>query len=101
MFYRNNKYSIREANKKVLSPFYNHKGYPKYTLRKDGRQHRLFGHRIVAMAFIPNPDNLPQVNHKDFNKKNNSAKNLEWVTQDENLRHAFINGRLSLTKKAG
>lgn len=49
-------------------------------------------HREVAKAFIDNPDNLPQVNHKDGDKNNNSASNLEWVTNRENAHHAIKNG---------
>ena len=49
-------------------------------------------HRIIAKTFIPNPDNLPCVNHKDGNKLNNSVDNLEWCTHSENVKHAYDNG---------
>ncbi len=49
-------------------------------------------HRLVAETFIPNPDNKPVVNHKDGNKKNNAASNLEWMTYSENTLHSFKNG---------
>ena len=54
-------------------------------------------HRLVALAFIPNPDNLPEVNHKDGDKSNNGVDNLEWVTGSQNVRHSMANG-LSKTK---
>lgn len=55
-----------------------------------GKKH--FLHRLIAETFIPNPNGLPEVNHKDGNKKNNHFKNLEWVTRSENQQHALSTG---------
>lgn len=70
-------------------------GYHRTNLSKNGNNRTVKVHRIVAQAFIPNPDNKPQVNHKDGNKQNNHIDNLEWCTQSENLKHAF---RIGLKK---
>lgn len=58
----------------------NNRGYVMASLRKDGAEHTKLIHRLVAEAFIPNPNNYPQVNHKDEDKENNSVDNLEWCT---------------------
>jgi hypothetical protein len=50
-------------------------------------------HRLVATAFIPNPENKPTINHKDCNPLNNRIENLEWATQSENIRHSWRLGR--------
>lgn len=55
---------------------------------------REYIHRLVAKCFIDNPENLPQVNHKDFNKSNNDYTNLEWVSRADNIRHSHENGRM-------
>jgi len=68
------------------------KGYLRVSLSKNGvnRTHKV--HRLVAEAFIPNPDNLPQVNHIDGHKTHNTVSNLAWCNQNENMRHACITG---------
>ena len=55
----------------------------------------IYVHRLVATAFIPNPDNLREVNHKDCNKRNNDVSNLEWVTRQQNCKHAYDSGCLT------
>lgn len=67
-------------------------GYFKIGLREKGKQRNFFIHRLVAQAFIKNPENKPQVNHIDGIKTNNSITNLEWVTHQENRTHAAENG---------
>lgn len=66
-------------------------GYLDYILRINGKQKSFRAHRLVAIAFIPNPNNNPVVNHKDGNKLNNNVDNLEWVTYSENSKHAIEN----------
>lgn len=74
-----------------LKPVYR-KGYATVILRKNGVSKVHSIHRLIAEAFIPNPDNLPYINHIDGNKSNNDISNLEWCTQLENMRHAFNTG---------
>lgn len=68
-------------------------GYLNVWLSKDGRVKIKRVHRLVAMAFIPNPDNKPQVNHIDKDVTNNCVNNLEWVTASENQMHSYRFGR--------
>ncbi len=67
-------------------------GYPVVVLRKPGVKKTARVHRLVAVAFIENPENLPQVNHKSGVKTDNRASNLEWVTHEDNNKHARENG---------
>lgn len=74
--------------KRVIHTEREHKGYLRVNLWRNGKRKHVPVHRLVALAFIPNPENKPQVNHIDFNKENNRADNLEWCTNDENQVHA-------------
>ena len=73
-------------------------GYCSATLCIDGRCENIVVHRLVAQAFIPNPDNLPCVNHKDECKSNNHADNLEWCTYSYNNRYNDKNKRVAMSK---
>ena len=71
----------------VHKPFKNCNGYLIATLYWDGGKQRTGAHRLVALAFLPNPEDKPQVNHKDGDKENNRPENLEWATCSENNLH--------------
>ena len=77
---------------RIMKPTYVGKHYKMVRLCKDGKTKNKKVHRLVAEAFIPNPDGKPQVNHIDGNKDNNIVSNLEWVTNSENQIHARANG---------
>lgn len=79
------KTSGRFVKGKLLTTWLNNDGYVRVTLCTDGKNKHFTTSRLVASAFIPNPDMLPEVNHKDFNTKNNHVSNLEWCTQGENI----------------
>ena len=67
-------------------------GYLMVSLWKNNKGKNCYVHRIVAQAFIPNPDNKPEVNHKDSNRLNPTVSNLEWVTHSENVLHGYHQG---------
>jgi hypothetical protein len=83
---------IRSKRRIKIQGDYN--GYKKVRLSKKSRQLTKQVHRLVAKAFIPNPNNKPMVNHKDLNRSNNNVNNLEWVTHQENVNHAVENGHI-------
>lgn len=103
-----NKYSISNTGKVFSTPSdgkpkrflkqekikKNHTTYCRVSLSKDGEVKRFSVHRLVAEAFISNPHNKPDVNHKDNNGENNNKSNLEWCTKSENTLHALKQGRM-------
>lgn len=88
----------RMVRERILKPGIDSYGYPIVSLYKDGKKKTFTIHRIVALCFIQNPFNLPEVNHKDGNKQNNSVINLEWCTTGDNIRHATRTG-LNIPKR--
>lgn len=86
---------------RFLIPFKNSqhkkKYYLAYKLCREGTEKTMSAHRLVAQAFIPNPDNLPVVNHKDGNTINNVVDNLEWVTHRQNVQHAYDTNLIVVT----
>lgn len=80
---------------KILRSSITNRGYLSVGLCKENRQKKLLVHRLVAEAFIPNPHNLPIVNHKDENQLNNCTENLEWCTQKYNVNYGTAIQRMS------
>lgn len=87
-------YFMKEG--KVLAPRPLPSGYLRVGL---GKRRDYYIHRLVAQAFIPNPQNLPQVNHKDENKRNNAVENLEWCTNKYNVNYGTSKKRISASKR--
>lgn len=89
---------INVVTGKTLSWHLNENGYMYVTLRKDNKSNTRTVHRLVAEAFIPNPDNKPFVNHLNANRAYPHVDNLEWCTQSENIIHAYKIGNMSQKK---
>lgn len=91
---------IRNAKTgKILRPgdSGNGKGYDHVCLSKDGKGHSTAVHRLVAAVWVPNPQNFPEINHLDYNRKNNAAANLEWTTHRANV--LYSRERMKVPKK--
>lgn len=84
--------NVRRVGGKFLSPKPGKLGYKIVSLHMNGYSKKYLVHRLVAEAFIPNPEDKSYVNHLDGNKTNNRVDNLEWATPSENIQHAYDNG---------
>ena len=91
-FYKGDFYT-KGSYSKILKPCLDKKGYARISLYNSNHIRKDYKiHRLVALTFIPNPNNLPQVNHKNNIKNQNNVENLEWITNLNNMRHAWKNG---------
>lgn len=76
----------------LLNPNISNEGYCFVTLWSNNRPTRFRVHRLVAKAFLPNSDNLPQVNHRNYNRSDNRVENLEWCTAEYNMKYSNVLG---------
>lgn len=84
---------VFNITKNKVQPFFKEgRGYYSFSTQKNKTKKNYKVHRLVALLFIPNPENKPQINHKDGNKTNNYVGNLEWVSASENNYHAIKTG---------
>ena len=90
---------VRNTPEKILKQHLQKEGYFTVVLYKDGIPKRLSVHRLVAIAFCDNPHNFPVVNHKDENKSNNLATNLEWCTVIYNMNYGTVGKRIAAKKR--
>lgn len=84
--------SLLSGTPRLLKTQTDNKGYQRLRVTINGEKMSFKIHREVAKAFIPNPDDLPQVNHKNGDKQDNRVENLEWVSNRDNAHHAVSNG---------
>ena len=84
---------------KILAQAISTYGYYKLCISIDAKRYDLLAHRLIAEAFIPNPDSKHQINHINGIKTDNSIKNLEWVSSIENMKHAKLTGLLAIQPK--
>lgn len=93
--------NVRKASTKQLLKFQDDGGYYRVSLSCNCKQRHFRVHRLVAIAFIPNPDNLPEVNHKDKCRTNNVVSNLEWCSGRYNLEYSNLNRSVCKYTKDG
>lgn len=112
-YYEINQYGVVKSKDRIVKRFYgdffqkgkimkqqlNHNGYNTIQLTKDKNQKRYMVHRLVAITFIPNPENFPFINHKDEIRTNNHVSNLEWCTQRYNVSYGNCISKRQLTQR--
>ena len=90
---------VTNSKGQVLKGTITNNGYKIVSLSYKNKKHKRFGvHRLVAETYIPNPDNLPEVNHINENKLDNRVENLEWCTTLDNLKHSHVIEKASIAK---
>ena len=93
-----NRYDLsKRTDLKKLKVRFTKQGYGRVYMRRESTNKRedVYIHRIIAELFIPNPDNLPEVNHLDNDRGNNKSNNLEWITRIDNIGYAITNGNMT------
>lgn len=91
---------LRISDNKILTPRNNGTGYFKVTLSNDQGRKDFYVHRLVALSFLPNPNNLPCVNHKNENRADNNINNLEWCSYQYNNQYGNKNEKMVSTRRA-
>lgn len=87
--------NIKNKNGLVLKSRIHKDGYPRIGLKKDGSRKEFYIHRLVALTFIVNPENLQEINHINGIKTDSYVENLEWITHSNNLIHAIKTGLMN------
>ena len=88
----------KNKSEKILKPIKGHLGYMFYSFCKETKNKTYRIHRLVALHFIPNPNNYPEVNHIDGDKENYSIENLEWCTRSQNMKHGHTLGLIFIDR---
>ena len=88
-----------KSNNLILKGDYQPNGYKRVYLWKNGSKKNLLVHRLVALSFLPNPNNYEEVNHLDENKANNKLENLEWCTHSYNMNYGDVKKKISESHK--
>jgi len=87
--------SGKQKRNEMIRASFNKKGYRRISLCKNGKAKNFMVHRLVACAFVENPNNLTSINHKDENKSNNNAYNLEWCSVSYNINYGSRNKKVT------